>query len=48
MPNQILVIASYWLEEVGTWVFDDPKVGLQQEPGIPREAPSERFSGGKR
>ncbi len=23
MPNQIVAIAPYWLEEVGTWVFDD-------------------------
>ncbi len=38
MPNQIVVIAPYWLEDVGTWVFDDPKTGLEQEPfvnGIP-------------
>lgn len=38
MPNQIMVIAPYWIEEVGAWVFDDPKVGLEQEPfvsGIP-------------
>ena len=38
MPNQILVIAPYWLAEVGTWVFDDPAVGLTQEPfvsGVP-------------
>lgn len=38
MPNQIMVIAPYWLEEAGTWVFDDPKTGLEQEPfvnGIP-------------
>ena len=38
MPNQIMVIAPYWLEEVGTWVFDDPAVGLCQEPfvsGVP-------------
>lgn len=39
MPNQILVIAPYWLETVGTWVFDDESVGLVQEPfvsGIPQ------------
>lgn len=38
MPNQIMVIAPYWLEEVGTWVFDDPATGLSQEPfvsGVP-------------
>ena len=38
MPNQILVIAPYWLDNVGTWVFDDERVGLVQEPfvsGIP-------------
>jgi hypothetical protein len=38
MPNQILVIAPYWKETVATWVFDDPAVGLAQEPfvsGIP-------------
>ena len=38
MPNQILVIAPYWLEQAQTWVFDDPAVGLVQEPfvaGIP-------------
>jgi hypothetical protein len=38
MPNQILVIAPYWLEAAGTWVFDDPAVGLNQEPfveGVP-------------
>jgi hypothetical protein len=38
MPNQIMVIAPYWLEDVGAWVFDDPAVGLAQEPfvsGVP-------------
>jgi len=38
MPNQILVIAPYWLEPVATWVFDDQAVDLFQEPfvsGIP-------------
>ena len=24
MANQILAIAPYWLESIGTWVFDDP------------------------
>jgi hypothetical protein len=34
--NQILVIAPY--KRAGTWVFDDPAVGLEAEPfvaGIP-------------
>lgn len=38
MPNQIRVIAPYWLEEARTWVFDDPATDLQQEPfveGVP-------------
>ena len=38
MPNQIMVIAPYWLDDVGTWVFDDPPTDLEQEPfveGIP-------------
>jgi hypothetical protein len=38
MANQIMVIAPYWLEEVAAWVFDDPRVGLEQEPfvsGVP-------------
>jgi hypothetical protein len=38
MPNQIQVIAPYWLETVQTWVFDDPATGLVQEPfvsGVP-------------
>ncbi len=38
MANQIMVIAPYWLESVGTWVFDDDAVGLVQEPfvsGVP-------------
>jgi hypothetical protein len=34
MPNQINVIAPYWLDSVGTWVFDDERVGLQQEPFV--------------
>ena len=36
MPNQINVIAPYWAH--GTWVFDDDRTGLVQEPfvsGIP-------------
>jgi len=28
MSNQISVIAPYWLEAIGTWVFDDERVGL--------------------
>ena len=38
MPNQILAIAPYWADELGTWVFDDPAVDLRQEPfvsGVP-------------
>lgn len=38
MSNQIMAIHPYWLETVGTWVFDDAAVGLHQEPfvaGIP-------------
>jgi hypothetical protein len=38
MPNQIFVISPYWLDNVGTWVFDDPATGLVQEPfvsGVP-------------
>lgn len=34
--NALFVIAPYWYE--GTWVFDDPAVGLQREPfvsGVP-------------
>jgi hypothetical protein len=34
--NTIMVIQPYWI--YGTWVFDDPRVGLLQEPfvqGIP-------------
>ena len=34
--NAINVIAPYWFE--GTWVFDDPRVGLDREPfvaGVP-------------
>jgi len=36
--NQICVIKPYWLGTVHTWVFDDSRVGLVQEPfvlGIP-------------
>jgi len=38
MRNQIQVIAPYWLESVQTWVFDDERVELVEEPfvsGIP-------------
>ncbi len=38
MSNQIMVIAPYWHEPAQTWVFDDPRVGLVQEPfvsGVP-------------
>ncbi|MFZ1936487.1 MAG: hypothetical protein WCB27_15070 [Thermoguttaceae bacterium] len=38
MSNQIMAIAPYWLEEIGTWVFDDQATGLHQEPfvsGVP-------------
>ena len=38
MPNQIMVIAPYWVDDLGAWVFDDPKVGLEREPfvsGVP-------------
>ena len=38
MANQIMAIAPYWADELGTWVFDDPSVDLQQEPfvsGVP-------------
>ena len=38
MPNQIMVIAPYWIADLGAWVFDDPKAGLEQEPfvsGVP-------------
>jgi hypothetical protein len=34
MANQINAIAPYWLETVGTWVFDDERVGLVQEPFV--------------
>lgn len=38
MANQIQVIAPYWAEDCQTWVFDDPRTGLVQEPfvsGVP-------------
>jgi hypothetical protein len=38
MANQISIIAPYWVDNLGAWVFDDPIVGLVQEPfvsGIP-------------
>ena len=34
--NSLFTIAPYWFE--GTWVFDDPEVGLKREPfvsGVP-------------
>ena len=34
MPNQINVIAPYWLDSVSTWVFDDERVGLDQKPFV--------------
>lgn len=34
MSNQLNVIAPYILESVHTWVFDDPRVGLVQEPFV--------------
>jgi len=36
MSNQIQIISPYWLH--GTWVFNDDRVGLVQEPfvsGVP-------------
>ena len=36
--NEMLAIAPYWRDDVQTWVFDDARVGLVQEPfvsGIP-------------
>ncbi|MGO9107700.1 MAG: hypothetical protein ACLP9L_00575 [Thermoguttaceae bacterium] len=38
MPNQIMIIAPYWVDDLSAWVFDDPKVSLEQEPfvsGVP-------------
>ncbi len=32
MPNAIMVIAPYWCEDVGTWVFDDERVSLRRDP----------------
>src|ERR1041385_6622716 len=34
MSNQLNVIAPYVLEDVNTWVFDDSRVGLVQEPFV--------------
>jgi hypothetical protein len=34
MPNQINAIAPYWLDTLETWVFDDERVGLVQEPFV--------------
>ncbi len=34
MPNQINAIAPYWLDTIQTWVFDDERVGLLQEPFV--------------
>ena len=34
MPNQISIIAPYWLDHCHAWVFDDPRVGLEQEPFV--------------
>ena len=25
MANQIMVIAPYWVDDLGAWVFDDPR-----------------------
>ena len=33
-----MAIVPYWHDGIGTWVFDDPRVGLEQEPfvsGVP-------------
>lgn len=38
MSNAILVIAPYYDETVGTWLFDDPSRGIEREPfveGVP-------------
>lgn len=38
MANQMLVFAPYWIDSVGTWVFDDAAAALVQEPfvsGVP-------------
>lgn len=34
MANQIFVISPYWLDSVETWVFDDRRVRLVQEPFV--------------
>ena len=34
MANQIGMIAPYWLDGMETWVFDDDRVGLVQEPFV--------------
>ncbi len=34
MPNQINAIAPYWLDTIHTWVFDDERHGLVQEPFV--------------
>ena len=34
MANQIMAIAPYWVDALAAWVFDDPKVGLEQEPFV--------------
>jgi hypothetical protein len=34
MPTHVMEIAPYWLEEAGTWVFDDAGTGLRQEPFV--------------
>jgi hypothetical protein len=39
MSNKMMVLAPYFLEKQGTWVFDDERVGLVHEPfvaGIPQ------------
>jgi hypothetical protein len=36
--NTINVISPYWLDDVNTWVFDDERFGIIQEPfvqGVP-------------
>jgi hypothetical protein len=34
MSNQILAIRPYWKDSIQTWVFDDERVGLVQEPFV--------------
>jgi hypothetical protein len=34
MANQLNIIAPYWLDGVHTWVFDDERVSLVQEPFV--------------